>query len=152
MRVLLYMLCGERALMGFFVLIFVGGIGSRRDILGVSGCVYFALAFTIQIIIMMLSMKKQARQSLWWSLTVPDGGRLACYQFKRLRSFEFIACLVKPFRLLSFIKMAQKKNTVKAIDSKEMAVVLSQLSYEIDKDSQEFVLTYAWENPDKKTQ
>lgn len=93
-----------------------------------------------------------------WQLVVvfnsSDGGRLACYQFKRLRSFEFIACLVKPFNLLSFTKMTTKKNAVvKASNSKELACQLSNFNYELDSMNEKsfFILTYDWTNLEKKT-
>lgn len=62
--------------------------------------------------------------------------------------------IVKPFNLLSFIKMTTKKNAVvKANNSKELACELSNFNYELDSMNEKsfFILTYDWTNLEKKT-
>ena len=46
--------------------------------------------------------------------------------------------------------MTRKNTKSQAIDSKEMAVIISELSYEIDSENEEFILTYHWTNPETK--
>lgn len=46
--------------------------------------------------------------------------------------------------------MTRKNTKSQATDSKEMAVIISELSYEIDTENEEFTLTYHWSNPETK--